>query len=178
MWPLPAAQPWGPSAFAHGVPAGYCRQCGQPSGSCCCGCRECRKEAKELLVTPQQNVGGDNQGLISKTPIGAMTFAFLSSTSAAAPPAAQLGVGEAFIGGGCCVSLSVEYTPSSPTVQATVAILVSDSEGTTMAWLRVEQPGTGYHVKECVITTKPGAKLAVLVINATARVRWCEIFSC
>src|SRR5271165_4841401 len=31
---------------------GHCRQCGQPSASCCCGCRECRKEAKELLVTP------------------------------------------------------------------------------------------------------------------------------
>ena len=31
---------------------GHCRRCGQPSASCCCGCHECRKEAKELTVAP------------------------------------------------------------------------------------------------------------------------------
>ena len=31
---------------------GHCRQCGQPSASCCCGCHECRKEAKEFTVAP------------------------------------------------------------------------------------------------------------------------------
>lgn len=35
-----------------------------------------------------------------------------------------------------------------------------------------------YHIKEGIIATKPGAKLVVAVLNAIARVRWCEIFSC
>ena len=36
----------------------------------------------------------------------------------------------------------------------------------------------GYRVRECVITTNPGSRLLAAALNATARVRWCEIFSC
>ena len=85
---------------------------------------------------------------------------------------------EAFIGGGCCVSLSVEYAPQTPTTAFAVEIGVVDSEGTKMLWIRSEQPGAGYKVKEGIITTKPGAQLYVVVSNCTARVRWCEVFSC
>ena len=56
--------------------------------------------------------------------------------------------------------------------------MVQDSEGTLMAWGRPEKPGAGYQIKECIVTTKPGATVAVLVVNMTARVRWCEVFSC
>src|SRR5215475_14365955 len=36
---------------------GMCRSCGQPSDKCCCGCRECRKESKELLVESRGAAG-------------------------------------------------------------------------------------------------------------------------
>ncbi len=39
-------------------------------------------------------------------------------------------------------------------------------------------PGTHYQVKENVVTTKPGATIMLLAINATVRARWCEVFSC
>jgi hypothetical protein len=29
-----------------------------------------------------------------------------------------------------------------------------------------------------VVTTKPGATILLFAINATARARWCEVFSC
>jgi hypothetical protein len=130
------------------APPGHCRQCGQRSASCCCGCRECRKEAKELLVTAQ----------ITKE--------------------RSAGSGTAFIGGGCCVTLAVEYAPSVATTAIGVAVIVKDSEGTSLTWERTEPVGTSYRVHECIITTKPGATLTVDVLNGTARVRWCEVFSC
>ncbi|MGH7119786.1 MAG: hypothetical protein ACREFP_12480 [Acetobacteraceae bacterium] len=110
-------------------------------------------------------------------PLGA---AMLQRTKLAAEAlaGAALGTATGFIGGGCCASLSVEYAPASATVAFAVLVEVVDSEGTAMLWLRQEQAGTPYQVKECIITTRPGAKLAVLVLNCTARVRWCEIFSC
>lgn len=74
--------------------------------------------------------------------------------------------------------LSIEYVPSTPTVTSLVAVIVDDSEGTIMAWGKQEKAGAGYQIKEGIITTKPGAELSVVVVNMTARVRWCEIFSC
>jgi hypothetical protein len=93
------------------------------------------------------------------------------------PRNAAMGLGSAFIGGGCCVHLSVEYTPTS-TANGLVAILVQDSNDTTLAWIKQVVAGRGYQIKEGVVTTKPGAQLTVLVVGATARVRWCEVFSC
>jgi len=163
-----------PGMYGRSTPPGHCRQCGQPSGSC--GCKQCRREAKELVVTAQQGRRDENQEDIPATPIGMIARAMMES--AGQINQGQLGTGSTFIGGGCCVSISVEYMPSLPTVQSTVIILVQDSDGTTLAWMRTEQPGSGYQVKECVMTTNPGARMLVLVLNATARVRWCEIFSC
>jgi hypothetical protein len=84
----------------------------------------------------------------------------------------------AFIGGGCCVHLSVEYAPNTPTAVSKVAVIVQDVDGTHMAWEKTEQPGAGYQVKEGVISTRPGSKVTLAVSNMTARIRWCEIFSC
>ena len=85
---------------------------------------------------------------------------------------------KAFIGGGCCVHISVEYAPVTPTAVSIVGIFVSDTDGTLLAWAKTEQPGGHYHVKENVITTKPGATVTLIAVNATARIRWCEVFSC
>lgn len=176
--------------WGHPVPHGYCRRCGQSSGGCHCGCRECRKESKELLVLPARDDQDSTTGIATgrtgasllrlMVPDGADDKATVDTSNAAAVAAAAraIGIAEGYVGGGCCVSLSVEYTPSSPTVQATVGVIVQDGEGTVLSWVRTEQPGTGYRVRECVITTNPGARLLAAALNATARVRWCEIFSC
>lgn len=191
--PFPAMHPHAPAL------QGFCPSCCHPKVKCVCGYRECRKEAKELLVQAtlsrddlqkdatretlarmiaampipgalaQQTKGGDNTEAAR---------AAANSVAAIAQAELKLGLGTAFIGGGCCVHLSVEYTPSTPTANAIVAVLVQDSEGTSMAWFKTEKAGTGYQIKEGIITTKPGADLFVLVANMTARVRWCEIFSC
>jgi len=93
--------------------------------------------------------------------------------------------GKAVIGGGCCVHLSIEYMPipelrrkgiASAGDIATVSVNVIDSESTVLGWEKLVQPG--YHIKEGIITTHPGALLSLKVINAIARVRWCEVFSC
>ena len=131
-------------------PPGQCGRCGEPSGACGCGCRECRKEAKELLAVPAVQKGqtgtvAGSTGLGQDTP-----------TSDARPQTTQA---QGFIGGSCCVSLSVEYAPQTPTAAFAVEVGVEDSEGTTMAWRHNDAAGTGYRVKEGIITTKPGAKL-------------------
>ncbi len=97
---------------------------------------------------------------------------------AAARAGIALGMEQTFIGGGCCVHLSVEYAPSSPTSPSVLGILLVDAEGTNLIWAKREEAGSGYKVREGIMTTKPGATLTVIVANMTARVRWCEVFSC
>jgi hypothetical protein len=191
-----------PGMHQHGAPGhGFCHGCGHPKSKCVCNCCECRKEAKELLVlsniqrgdltnTPGFNTAAKTQHIAPMIMTLAPTqdtAAFKDATAldrqnlpglAAAAGAVQLGIGAAFIGGGCCVHLSIEYTPTNPAVQSLVGVLVQDSEGTLLAWIRTEKPGVGYQIKECIVTTKPGATMVVLTINMTARVRWCEVFSC
>jgi hypothetical protein len=162
---------------------GTCRSCGHPSDQCRCGCRECRKESKELVV--ESTAAAGQAGLDVKMDsvfVAAMRQSLhgLAGVNAAADPVAAPAVGsaKAFIGGGCCVRISVEYAPVSPTAVSIVMILVSDTDGTLLAWAKTEQPGGHYHVKENVVTTKPGATVTLLAANATARIRWCEVFSC
>jgi hypothetical protein len=114
----------------------------------------------------------------SAEPAGGAAAGPVNRVLATALPRYKLGYATAFIGGGCCVHLSIEYSPSSPSTASAVAVLVQGSDDTSLAWLKVEQPGAGYQVKEGIIATNPGADLAVIVVNMTARVRWCEIFSC
>ena len=89
----------------------------------------------------------------------------------------KFGFGTAFIGGGCCVHLSIEYAPAGA-ADGLVGVLVQDSQDTQLAWVKKVHAGLGYQIKEGIITTKPGAHLTALVVGATARVRWCEVFSC
>lgn len=83
------------------------------------------------------------------------------------------------IGGGCCVHLSIEYMPVTPLIDlpAFSGVLVLDSDSTVLAWGKYFV-GDGYHVKECIVSTNPGAHLWVASINSITRVRWCEVISC
>jgi hypothetical protein len=174
---MPYAPPGQFGHMGHFAP-GTCRSCGHPSDKCGCGCRECRKESKELVVQSSAGAGQDVKmdsvlaAAIRQPPHE------IAGANAAPVPAPAFGSAKAFIGGGCCVHISVEYAPMTPTAVSIVMILVSDTEGTLLAWAKTEQPGGHYHVKENVITTKPGATVTLLAVNATARIRWCEVFSC
>jgi hypothetical protein len=153
-------------------PAGCCDRCGRPAGRC--GCRECRKEPKELLVTAVTEKRGEGAAGL---PTGMGELVGQGATSLQLDPTTA-GVGLGFIGGDCCVTLAVECAANVATTPFLVAVMVADSEGTTLIWSKTEAAGVGYRVHECVITTKPGSKLFVVVVNCTARVRWCEVFSC
>lgn len=187
-----------PPAY-HG---GFCKSCCHPVSKCCCS-RECMKEAKELLVTPKKkkaDIGTLNlikTRIMSFSPIGQpeektveekgplhIATNITALTSGLEAGTVAWGMGDAIIGGGCCVHLSIEYmqnidetTLLSPDVISVVIAAALDSEGTLLAWSKFKFPH-GYHIKEGIITTNPGAKLAVIVLNAIARIRWCEIFSC
>ena len=89
----------------------------------------------------------------------------------------KAGIGTAFIGGGCCVHLSVEYMAPANATNSTLVTLVQDSENTMLGWGKSDVK-PGYYIKEGIITTHPGAELSVVVLNMTARLRWCEVFSC
>lgn len=162
---------------------GFCPSCCHPKAKCGCGCRQCRKEPKELLVKPtitQDKAAEDKklQDLAARAAFVGLRVPTSEVAGAAAAQKVELGTGSAFIGGGCCVHLSIEYAPSTPTADSVVLVIVKDSEGTILAWAKSEKPGVGYQIKECIVTTKPGADLSVIVANMTARVRWCEVFSC
>jgi len=148
--------------------------------------RECRRESKELLV--EATTKAEATLPAAQTP-GTLTMQSsdtlnLNTNADRQPTTSVTGSGKAIIGGGCCVQLSVEYMPATPVVtvdspsdqKCAVTVEVVDSEGCSLVWHKVFQEG--YHVKESIITTYPGARLGVQVNNAVARVRWCEIFSC
>ena len=172
--------------------------------------RDCRKESKELVVRPEparrdvaslteirhhvamasMTKGPDET---SKEPKAREASVYTEINPLITSLDAELqkptgkiqqGKGQAIIGGGCCVQLSIEYMPTPPAMAlgaaggtfSFVLVAVTDSEGAILMWSKVVAPG--YHVKEGIVTTYPGAVLYVHVINAFARVRWCEIFSC
>jgi hypothetical protein len=159
-----------------------------PCAPCPCPPRECHKEFKELLVVPEasrtippkevlqlQDNQSSARGLALNSNIDTsgrtVDTTVDKSTSA---------TGAAIIGGGCCVHLSVEYMPDpSAGAQASdgreVRVRVVDSDNAMLTWTK--KFTDGYHVKENIITTKPGATLTLTVADAIARVRWCEIYS-
>lgn len=155
---------------------GTCPRCGQPHDNCCCTWRECRKEAKEILVEAAQQ--GDQA---TKSPPLMTALApqlFKDASLRTIITSGNVGTATAFVGGGCCVHLSVEYAAQSPTQACVVIVLAQDADGTSMIWGRSEQAGAGYRIKQNIITVKPGATITIDVLNATARLRWCEVFSC
>lgn len=148
--------------------------------------RECRRETKELLVEPEARA--KPQATESNTPAANQTNTTNSEQvvvvgNEVTNIEGDTGSRKAIIGGGCCVQLSVEYMPAKPVLNAdssspkcAVTVEVVDNEDCYLGWRKIFQEG--YHVKEAIITTYPGAWLTVTVTNAIARVRWCEVFSC
>src|SRR5215475_6314001 len=134
------------AAPAHAYGPGVCKRCGCPSGDCRCGCRQCRKEAKELTFTADPKATGRDN--IAAGLAAAHLAAAAAGTGTAAGTAAAPGFATAFVGGGCCVHISLEYAPITATAQSIVAILVRDTEGTLMFWEKINPPGTHYQVKE------------------------------
>jgi hypothetical protein len=168
---------------------GFCHSCCHPIVKCCCGMRECRKEAKELMVSPpdskEKTPGkGTTPPLKEVTPDLGLQQLYMQVKQVNYDEALSLTryktQREAFIGGGCCVHLSVEFMPKSlsGTDSGAVNVTVKDSEGTMLRWGKIVEPGSGYQIKESIISTNPGAILYLDASNAIARVRWCECFSC
>ncbi len=210
--PSRGSQPAGRGFPAHPTYHGFCPVCCHPVHKCVCGIRECRKEAKELLVIPKED-----QSKLKNT----ATLSFLHFVGMPGEPGkkesgkketgekgaeekigeemaglgafvrnkeklelltrqATVGRGTAFIGGGCCVHLSIEFmsNTSATALPGLVLVMVVDSENTVLAWGKMTDGNDGYCIKEGIISTKPGAFLTVTAVNITARVRWCEVFSC
>ena len=168
-----------PFAPGHAYGPGVCKRCGCASADCRCGCRQCRKEAKELTYTADPKLTVRDNAAAGLAVAHLASFAANSESTAAAAAAAPAAAPvTAFVGGGCCVHISLEYAPITATAQSAVAILVRDTEGTVMLWEKISPAGTHYQVKENVVTTKPGATILLFAINATVRARWCEVFSC
>lgn len=167
------APSFAPHAGGHGQ--GVCKSCGCESADCCCGCRQCRKEAKELTLTADAKAGGRGGAVGNLAASHLLQAGDVNAAGGNANPATPV---TAFIGGGCCVHISLEYAPIAATAQSIVAIIVRDTEGTVMIWEKADPPGTHYQVKENVVTTKPGATILLFAVNATVRARWCEVFSC
>jgi len=167
----------------------FCPHCCHPAAACCCGCPQCRKEAKELVVTPAARaaVGAAAADVLGRRSTDHFTLAMnmmnvvgLEDVSKPAAEKAKRASESAFIGGGCCVHLSIEYMPDNPLAPAAgiVTVLVVDSDATLLTWAKVVDAKSGYQIHEDIITTHPGAKLTVTAVNVIARVRWCEVFSC
>lgn len=187
------APPFGGPIIGHHPqhePHGFCHSCCHPRSHCMCVRRECRKEARELVVNSDAATSANTTDTQTSGTLGLLrnmvktdSLATNSASSEetalrALKPIRKVASETAFIGGGCCVHLSVEYMANLATQASRIIVAVEDSEGTTLVWERAESAGTPYRTKEGIVTTKPGAKLTVIVSNATARVRWCEIFSC
>jgi hypothetical protein len=112
---------------------GFCHSCCHPTSKCCCH-RECRKESRELLA--QGDARGDFQRSPNFSTFGGLAAGSPTSDLPGQPTPAEPkgGTATAFIGGACCVYLSIEYVPQSPTAESSVAVLVVDGEGTKLGW--------------------------------------------
>ena len=160
----------------HGHEHGFCHSCCHPASKCCCGHRECRKESKELLVSG----AGTARVPVNKNDFEKYSSHLYSTLGTATGTNTNVDYDKAFLGGGCCVHLSAEYAPApaGTTVDGGVLLWVIDSEQTHLIWAKVVKTDALYTIKECVISTHPGSMLHVVALNATVRVRWCEVFSC
>lgn len=131
------------------------------------------------LISPVETATGDEKAARSDTNVSMKLINQLREGIVIGQT--PYGMQTTVIGGGCCVHLSMEYMPVLPaplSVSLSMsAAMVMDSQGTIMGWGKFFTDG-GHHVKECVISTNPGAWLMVLSVNSVTRVRWCEIISC
>jgi hypothetical protein len=127
------------------------------------------------LISPAEVASGDEKAADTDTSL----YSINKLRQAVIRQAVPYGIQSTVIGGGCCVHLSIEYMPLSPLLStpSLSGALVMDSEVNMLAWGKFFTDD-GYHVKECIISTNPGAYLWVVSINSVTRVRWCEIISC
>ena len=161
---IPFSSPWGWPAPHHGHhQGGFCPSCCHPVSSCCCNAPGCYRVPKELLAEPDES--GVKREVETSNAINDVIYGTVPGD-------------HAIIGGHCCVHLSIEYRPSPGNPEnPVVRVRVMDAEGTLLTWEKRDILA-GYHIKEGIITTNPGAILTITVNNAIARVRWCEIFRC
>ena len=128
--------------------------------------------------------GTDGDEAVAKRTLERTAAAGLAQLNPVAAQAQRLGSGTAFIGGSCCVHLSIEIAPIGPIAdpakeKTVVVVTVRGSDGTLIAWGKTMGPGDGYQIKEDILVTKPGAVASLKVSGQLyARLRWCEVFSC
>lgn len=87
-----------------------------------------------------------------------------------------VGVKEVLIGGMGDMSVNLEFAPDAGATAPSVKVTV-ESGGTTSTWQ--ESPITaGYHAKPHLLSVKAGDTVTVEVVEAIARLRWCETVCC
>src|SRR5512140_1067021 len=117
-WPGPP-----PFSSPHRPDHDFFAGCCHPAAACCCHVWQCRKESKELTVVPGARKIDALAGLGEMAHYLHMMITQVNTPLAAEQPAAaaeqpapavravaeRFDHGNAFIGGSCCVHLSVEY---------------------------------------------------------------------
>jgi hypothetical protein len=83
---------------------------------------------------------------------------------------------EAMIGGECAVRPTLEYFVEAGAAAPAVTITItSGGSTTTVSETNIEE---GYYVKHNLPPLEPGTLVSVEVVDATARLRWCESICC
>lgn len=83
---------------------------------------------------------------------------------------------EVLVGGKSDAHLSLEYLVETGAVAPQVTVTIT-SDGLTSTW-NDTGIAPGYHVKESFASAKPGSKVKLEVVDALARLRWCETICC
>ena len=94
----------------------------------------------------------------------------LAATAATSPQ-------EAFVGGDGMVRLTLEYLVEAGAAAPQVTVTMNGPDGTTTTWDESAIP-EGYHVKHDLPPVQPGALIHLEVVDAIARLRWCERLCC
>lgn len=82
----------------------------------------------------------------------------------------------ALIGGSSQVSLSLEYLIETVT-ESTPVTVNTTADGVTSSWSDTATT-VGHHVREALMSVKPGTKVTLESKTVTARLRWCETVCC
>ncbi len=81
------------------------------------------------------------------------------------------------IGGTTAVCLTLEYLPDEAATAASVKVTIVSEGSTTSTW-EESTIAPGYHVKSDFPAVAPGTKVTLEIIQASARLRWCETLCC
>jgi hypothetical protein len=83
---------------------------------------------------------------------------------------------EALVGGICAIRPTLEYLVADDAAAPAVTVTIT-FEGTTTTWSE-SAIAEGYHVKDDFAGIEPGAVVRLEVVDARARLRWCERLCC